>query len=796
VPKITDFGLAKKLDEQGLTQTGAILGTPSYMAPEQAAGSGKTVGPAADVYALGAVLYECLTGRPPFRGATVLQTLEQVRTQEPIAPRGLQAGVPRELETICLKCLEKDPTRRYDSALALAEDLRRFAAGEPILARPVGAVGRAIKWARRRPALAALVMVSAAAALALALGGWWSSVRLRAALGRAERNRERAEANLEKAFAAVDRMLSGVAEERLKDVSEMDEVRQQLLKDALAVCQDLLDQEGESKDRVRREVGLARWRLGRIHALLGKTAMAEEDLDAARAVQEELAARFPDDPSYREQLAETCESQFLTRVGGEAKAEAAGRRAAELWQGLAPQGPRYQDRLAGIWLALGATASEHGGGHEAMELLRRAMDLRQRLKEENPGEVRFASGLALAHYRVGIVYRMRSEGRAAEVEFRAAVDGWELLAGAHPTDPEYDRQLAAAYANLGHMVAWDRARLPEAIDCFRKALDKAERLAHDYPRRVDYANQRNYALYNYANLLKNAGRLEQAVENFKRSAKLREELVEKNPGRPQLRMELAQTYDALGLTCAHLLQTREPSQEYFQKARGLLEPLVEAHPEVAGYAVSLGSVCINAGEVLREQHRADEALEWHHQAVRTLKRALALNPRSQELRNFAVSAHGTRAQTFERLGRFGAAAEDWSRAIELADGDPRRDLFRVSRALCWLRQGAHAAALAEAEEMAAGPKPDGGTLYNLACVVSLASAAAERDPRLSAPGRSALAEHCRRRALELLLRAHAVGAFATPEMLDTLRKDDDLAPLRGRDDFRQFLNEVSGPVKP
>ena len=146
-PKVTDFGLAKKLDTQGVTLPGVIMGTPSYMAPEQASGQGAKIGPAVDVYALGAVLYECLTGRPPFRAATVLDTLRQVVSEEPVPPRQLNALVPRDLETVCLKCLQKEPTRRYGSAEALADDLRRFRHGIPVRARPVGPRVRAAKSA-------------------------------------------------------------------------------------------------------------------------------------------------------------------------------------------------------------------------------------------------------------------------------------------------------------------------------------------------------------------------------------------------------------------------------------------------------------------------------------------------------------------------------------------------------------------------------------------------------------------------------------------------------------------------
>jgi WD40 repeat protein len=170
-PKVTDFGLARRLDDDsGRTRTGQVLGTPSYMAPEQAEGRVKAIGPAADVYGLGAILYECLTGRPPFKGASVVETLDQVRLRDPVAVRQLQPSVPRDLETVCLKCLQKEPHRRYASAQELADDLGRFLNGEPVRARPVGPVGRLARWARRNPRLAGAVTVAVLALVLTAAG--------------------------------------------------------------------------------------------------------------------------------------------------------------------------------------------------------------------------------------------------------------------------------------------------------------------------------------------------------------------------------------------------------------------------------------------------------------------------------------------------------------------------------------------------------------------------------------------------------------------------------------------------
>jgi WD40 repeat protein len=209
-PKLTDFGLARRLDGgQGITATGAILGTPGYLAPEQARASSTAIGPATDVYGLGGILYYLLTGRPPIQGPTTLETLLETTEREPIRPGQLQPGIPSDLETICLKCLRKEPAQRYATAADLADDLRRFLADEPIRARPVGAGERAWKWARRNPALAAaaagvvlILAVAAAVSTAFALAARREAIRATENEGLANQKATEAAADRDSALAA------------------------------------------------------------------------------------------------------------------------------------------------------------------------------------------------------------------------------------------------------------------------------------------------------------------------------------------------------------------------------------------------------------------------------------------------------------------------------------------------------------------------------------------------------------------------------------------------------------------
>jgi serine/threonine-protein kinase len=288
--KVTDFGLARRLEgDEGLTLSGVPVGTPSYMAPEQARGDKRAVGPATDVYALGAVLYELFTGRPPFRAESATATLQQVVADEPVPPARFNPRLPRDLDTICLKCLNKDPQRRYASAQALADDLRRFERGEPIAARPLGRLGRLVRWARRRPAKAAALLVATLVVATVVLGGpgwliWQRMLTVRAVEAELrEAERLQRQWTFPEAAAALERARSRLGDDGpawLYPVLEAANRDQQFLVrlEAIRLKRSTLDQERQH------------------HAALVRFNQARADRDYAEFFQDQGLGEPPDDP--------------------------------------------------------------------------------------------------------------------------------------------------------------------------------------------------------------------------------------------------------------------------------------------------------------------------------------------------------------------------------------------------------------------------------------------------------------------------------------------------------------------
>jgi hypothetical protein len=504
VPKITDFGLAKRLrGESGHTGTGAILGTPSYMAPEQAAGRAREIGPACDIYALGAILYDLLTGRPPFRGDSVMETLKQVLDVDPVPPSSLQPGLPRDLEIICLKCLQKAPAQRYATAEALAEDLRRWRVGEPIRARATPAWERAVKWARRRPAAASLLAAAAVALLAVAADAVWyadherrradEEARLR---GQAEREHEeatreeqRARGNFRDAVDAIEELLEEAARHRPEDLPSLRGMYEDQLARAERFFRRFLH-EGGGDGAARREDALARTRLAILERKRGRPERSLALCDEALAELEGLLQENPEQSDlWTARVAVRAErGAALAAAGRGPEALRADIETAAAWRERVarfPRNPPVQPTLgADIYYQCGRGRA--AGDPAAADDFRSSREEMHRLLARGAPGSGYRYRLARACSALGAAEAAAGRAAEAAAAYDEAVAVWGVLVREYPHAVDYALNLAEAHRGRGLLPGRPSA---DARSDLEKAAALLAALPEDYAALPRYRQQ-------------------------------------------------------------------------------------------------------------------------------------------------------------------------------------------------------------------------------------------------------------------------------------------------------------------
>ncbi len=612
IPKVTDFGLAKRMDvDLGQTQTGAILGTPSYMAPEQAGGRIREIGPCTDIYALGAILYDLLTGRPPFKANTLADTLRQVQMTEPVSPGRLQPQVPRDLATVCLKCLNKEPKKRYESSLALAEDLGRFLSGEPIHARPTSLFERAIKWSKRRPALAAMIAVSVLSFVALGVGGWYSAwslfnanQQIRAANDLAKAERDRAEDNLDQALEAIDGVLTQVSVD-LTEVPLMEKPRIKLLNKALALFKHL-DRPDQKSAKARFKTARANERRGEVQNLFDKLSDSEEAYKNAETELKELLADAPQQPEYRTELARTYHNEgLLFRKKGLIK--------------------------------------------DAQQSFEQAVTQRESLAREFPENINDARDLAQSTYWLGTTLaRTKGGQKKAEECYRSAIDMQKKLLAMKPDGADskdqmrdIERDQARMLNNLGMMLG-QMGQRKSAIDTFVSAVNIQARLASRYPDIPTIRREQARTLHNLAiQQWLTEGMKTSAEETFEKAIKLLETLVREFPSVPAYRDELAGVYRTQGI----LLQDNakpDEAEEALNEAMEIHQALVTQFPEIPAYQSKLSDDLQSLGVLYKEDSKSLQFERFYQQALALQAKLIEHNPENAEYRL-------SRAQTLKGL---------------------------------------------------------------------------------------------------------------------------------------------------
>jgi tetratricopeptide (TPR) repeat protein len=674
--KVTDFGLAKFLAGSDLTHSGDVLGTPSYIAPEQAAGKAGPVSAAVDVYGLGAILYEALTGRPPFAAATVDATLALVRQEEPVPPRRLQPTVPRDLETICLKCLRKEPGRRYATARDLADDLRRFRAGGPVRARPVGTAERVVVWCRRSPKVAGLLAALVLVFLAGSAGVLWQWQRATSNAAQADKNaaaylrqrdiarqeKDRAERHLKMVRDRVDQ-LNAVGSDLLLKPGQY-RSGQAVLEIALDFYRDVLPDEGNDPE-VRLAAAQLFGKVARIrHTLQQMDKAAEARLRQATL----LSSLLEEDPGnkatrYELSISHRWRGNALRDLGKTREAREAYDQAAELQERLLLESPgdaRYQSALSNTLLNTADLLSHRDQAEELEPLYRRMLTLDREALRYAPDDPDFNAELALSLGAQGMFFLDTGRGSDAEVAVREAVKIYEGLLAGGRLQGYIERYAARNYFFLARILA-AAGRAQEAEESYQKAVNLLDPLVEKMPEVPVPRAELARTLAGQADLLKGTDRRQVAAKLRGRAIGHCERLKADFPGNPQYLRDLVYHYlQQVNLLCE--LDRQTEAAELYHKALEVDSGDAAVNNELAWFLATSP-----------EPSLRDAAL-----AVRLAKKAVAAQPEVWGYRNTLGAAH-------YRNGDDKAAVAELEASIDLHAGGDSFDWFFL--AMAHWRQG-------------------------------------------------------------------------------------------------------------